>query len=63
MELATELQIRAEAIINVLKAQIAEAMEGTVHLQAEIAVLKAKIIELENKAVSEIVGSGTNGTT
>lgn len=49
MDKQTELEIRAQSMIRTLKAQIADAMDGCIQLQAEIAVCNARIVELEDQ--------------
>jgi hypothetical protein len=53
MEKQTELEIRAQAMINQLGAQRLQAMDQSVFFSAEIEVLKAQIVELQNQLASK----------
>jgi hypothetical protein len=52
MDKQTEFEIRAQSTIKTLRAHMADAMEGCIHLQTEIAVRDARIIELQNELES-----------
>ena len=49
MDKQTELEIRAQSMIQTLKAQSHDGLQGCVQLQADLAVANAKIVELENE--------------
>ena len=49
MDKQTELEIRAQSMIQTLKAQSHDGLHGCVQLQADLAVANAKIVELENE--------------
>lgn len=53
MEKQTELEIRAQAMINQLGAQRLQAMDQSIYFAAEIEVLKAQIIDLQNQLASK----------
>lgn len=52
MDKQTEMEIRAQSMINSLGQQRLAALDQTVYAQAEIALRDAKIVELRNEIES-----------